>query len=100
MIVVRNVFQLKFGKSRDALALWREGREIIRRAGLPGGAARVLTDLAGPYYTLVIEHEFPSAAEWEAQSHQAMQHPEWQAWYQRFSPLVESGHREMFNLVE
>ena len=33
MIVVRNVFRLKFSQARQAVTLWREGREIMRRAG-------------------------------------------------------------------
>jgi len=35
MIVVRNVFQLKFGKAREALALWKEGRALFQRLGMP-----------------------------------------------------------------
>jgi hypothetical protein len=100
MIVVRNVFRLKFGKSKEALAMWKEGREIIRRAGLPGGAARVMTDVVAPFYTLVIEHEFASVADWETESHRAMQNAEWEGWYRRFAPLCESGYREIFNVVE
>jgi hypothetical protein len=100
MIVVRNVFQLKFGKTKEATALWKEGREIIKRPGVSGGAARVMTDLAAPFYTLVIENEFASAAEWESQSRRAMQESEWESWYQRFVPLCESGYREIFTVVE
>ena len=32
MIVVRNVFRLKFGKSREAVALLKEGIAIQKRA--------------------------------------------------------------------
>ena len=56
MILVRNVFQLKFGQSRDAVAAWKEGLAIAERAGVPRGRWRLLTDLAGPdFYTLVLE---------------------------------------------
>jgi hypothetical protein len=99
MIVVRNVFRLKFGKAKEALALWKEGREIAKRAGA-SGTPRVMTDLAAPFYTLVMENEFASLAEWERESQRVMQQSEWHDWYQKFLPLAESGYREIFTLVE
>jgi hypothetical protein len=48
MIVVRNVFQLKFGKAREALAVMKEGVAIQRRLAAEG-SARLLTDLTGPH---------------------------------------------------
>ena len=66
MIVVRNVFRLKFGKARDALALWKEGRQIAEKTG-SGGGMRAMTDLVGPFYTLVMEEQFESLAEMEKQ---------------------------------
>ena len=54
MILIRNVFRLKFGKAREAVALIKEGVAIQKRAGA-NFAARVLTDLTGPFYTVVLE---------------------------------------------
>ncbi|HEY3172246.1 MAG TPA: hypothetical protein VGK86_06655 [Thermoanaerobaculia bacterium] len=99
MIVVRNVFRLKFGKAKDALSVWKEGREIAKRAGV-SGTTRVMTDLAAPFYTLVMENEFASLAEWESESKRMTQQSEWHNWYQKFLPLAESGYREIFTLVE
>jgi hypothetical protein len=50
MIVIRNVFQLKFGKAREAIALMKEGREIEKRvmSGLEY-SSRILTDVTGPF---------------------------------------------------
>src|SRR5258706_14293865 len=31
MIVVRNIFRLKFGQARPAVALWKEGRDLMNR---------------------------------------------------------------------
>jgi len=36
MIVVRNVFQLKFGKAREALAVMKEGVAIQKRLSAAG----------------------------------------------------------------
>ena len=99
MIVVRNVFQLKFGKAREAVALWKEGAEIIRKGGGPG-PDRILTDLVGDFYTLVVETKAANLAEFEASFKKMPNSPEMQAWYQKFTPLVEGGHREIFNIVE
>ena len=98
MIVVRDVFQLKFGKAREAQALWREGSEFLRQ-GDKVKDLRILTDLAGgPYYTLVMETTYDSLADFEGEMGEAM-NDEWRAWYQRFVPLVEGGRREILNLV-
>ena len=50
------MFQLKFGKAREAVALMKESLAIQKRA-LAGVdfSARVLTDVTGPFYTLVLE---------------------------------------------
>ncbi len=100
MILVRDVFQLKFGKAREAVAVCKEGMEVWRRAGL-GSPLRILTDLAGPsYYTLVLESTFDNLAEYERQERAALAAEEWKRWYQTFVPLADSGHREIFTIVE
>jgi hypothetical protein len=99
MIVVRNVFQLKFGKAKDALALWKEGRQIAERTG-SGETMRAMTDLVGPFYTLVMEEQYPSLSDMEREMQSETGAEEWKGWYQKFVPLVESGYREVFTLIE
>jgi hypothetical protein len=100
MIVVRNVFQLKFGRAKEALDLWKQGAAIIHRA-LPGrGMTRILTDLVGQSYTLVVENSFDSLADFEKSSQALMANPEWRDWYPKFLPVAESAHREIFTVVE
>jgi hypothetical protein len=97
MIVVRDVFQLKFGKAREAQALWQEGREFMKSDKMKD--MRILTDLAGgPYYTLVMETTYDSLADFEGEMHDTM-NEDWRKWYQRFVPLVDGGRREIFNVV-
>src|SRR5437870_917058 len=65
MIVVRDIFQLKFGLAGQAIELWKQILEINRKLGY-GGTARMLTDLVGPaYYTLVLESTYASMGEFE-----------------------------------
>jgi len=96
MILVRDVFRLKFGKARDALVVWKEMGEYGRRTNRPG-SPRVMSDLVGPYYTMVMETTFPDLAAWEREMHGIMD-AEWRAIYQKFTPLVESGYREIFTI--
>jgi hypothetical protein len=95
MIVVRDVFQLHFGKSKEALILMREGRELERKMGYP--VSRLLTDVAGAYYTLVSESHFESLADFEKVMNFT---PEWREWFAKFTPLVREGRREIFRVVE
>ena len=99
MIVVRNVFQLKFGKAREAVALVKEGVAIQKRAGL-SFSSRVLTDLTGPFYTVVLEFTAPNLSAYESEAPRIMADKDFQTNYQKLVPLVESGHREVFTIVE
>ena len=98
MILVRNVFRLKFGKARDAKEAMKHLIAINRRLGF-AQETRVLTDVTGPFYTLVLEMSFPSMADLE-RGQATMSDAEWKDAYAKFVPLVESGHREIFSVVE
>ncbi len=98
MILVRDVFRLKFGKARDAKELVKEGARIAGKTGY--GAQRALMDVTGPYYTLVLESTHESLAAWEQGLKNTQAAGEWGAWYERFKPLAESGHREIFTVLE
>ena len=99
MILVRNVFQLKFGKAKEAVALLKEGIAIQKRAGAEMNQ-RIMTDLVGTFYTLVLELTVPSMSALEANMPKVWADKDWQAYYQKFIELVESGYREIFTIVE
>jgi hypothetical protein len=98
MILVRNVFQLKFGKAKEAKALAKENEALLKKHG---GAAsvRFLTDVTGEYYTFVMETTHENLADFEKSSTGVMGAKEFGEWYQKFTPLVESGRREIFSIV-
>jgi hypothetical protein len=98
MLLVRDVFQLRFGSAKDAKALLKERARIWSNAGLT--VPRQLMDLTGRYYTLVLESTFESLTEWEAAMRAVHGAREWAAWFEEFRPLVESGHREIFTVIE
>jgi hypothetical protein len=98
MILVRDVFRLRFGKAKEAKALWKEGAQIESKLGHE--PSRCMVDLTGQYYTFVMESTYQDLASFEQDMKKAMSSPEFSAWYQRFVPLVESGHREIFTLLD
>ncbi|MCB9892911.1 MAG: hypothetical protein H6839_00510 [Planctomycetes bacterium] len=100
MILIRDVFQLKFGKSKEAVAAWKEGLAMFEKAGMTGGQTRLLTDLVGNYYTLVFEAQFESLTAWEEMMKTHMGKQEWKDWHAKVLQYNESGHREIFNIVQ
>jgi hypothetical protein len=99
MIVVRNVFRLQFGKAKEAVGLWKEGLALGKKLGFQSKSNRVLTDLVGPFYTVVFENTFESLSDFENSAKALMPNPEWQAWYAKVSAVTESGYREVFNIA-
>ncbi len=96
MILVRDVFQLHFGKAKDAIAAIRKGASLFEGSS---STYRVLSDLTGPYYTLVLETTFTNLAEYEAMMQEETGRAEWQQWYAGFVPYLAGGHREIFTIV-
>lgn len=102
MIVVRDVFQIKYGRAKDAVSLWKEGRMFFAKAGFQSNS-RLLTDLVGESYTLVLETTWDNLTAYEASFAKMMSaefYEDWRKWYDKFVPLVDSGRREIFKLVE
>jgi len=98
MILVRDIFQLKFGKAREALELMKEGKAILKKADY--NVDRMLTDLTGPYYTLVMESTYDSLTAYDKSMASESMSEEWKKIYQKFVLLVESGRREIFTVVK
>jgi hypothetical protein len=99
MILVRNVFRVKFGQSKDAVAAMKENIELMKKSGFGGAQPRLLTDLVGPFYTVVLEMTFDSLADWETTMKTSMGGEEWKAVYAKFTALTEEGYREIFTIV-
>ena len=95
MIVVRTVIQAKFGKAAE---LARLSAEMNREVGEWPGAWRVLTDLSGPFDTVVLEIEVESLAAWEQARSQLFSQPAFQAAFSRIQELAEGGSTEYFTL--
>lgn len=99
MIVVRNVFRLKFGKAREMRQLWEEWKGLEVDLGTMRGY-RTLVDMTGESYTFVLENEFDSLSSFEQSMGQLFASPAWRNFYSKVTPLVESGYREIFQVVD
>ncbi len=94
MILVRAVFQAKYGKGNDLVELFKEGQKSWGELS----AFRILTDISGPFFTVVTEEEVESYAAWEENRGKIFSHPDFGDWFARMEPLVESGSREFYNV--
>ncbi len=94
MIVVRDVFQAKYGKADELVAIFMEARKDWPvEYGL-----KVLTDRSGPFFTVVTESEFENLGDWEETASRIFALPEFGRWFEKMMPLVESGRREFYNV--
>ena len=104
MVVARQVFQAKYGRGDELVALFQEFNTRMREAGETTPRFRILTDASGPFFTVVTEYEIESFADWEQEFRQMMaemmSQPEMQDWFSRMMELVESGRRDFYNIVE
>ena len=99
MILVREVFQLKFGKAKEAKAAWKEAAAILKKNNFP--PSRALTDVVGPYYTFILETAHKDLSAFEESNKNELGMKEFGEWYQnKFAPLVESGKREIFTILD
>jgi len=98
MIIVRDVFQLKYGTARPVKALMQESKKFMTPERQKN--SRVMFDLVGPAYTMVLENTYANISEWEKDMSSTFNEEEWKTWYPKFTPHVNSSYREIFTLLE
>jgi hypothetical protein len=100
MLVARQVFQARYGRGDDLVEVFQELNRRMQEEEDPGPRFRILTDASGPFFTVVTEVEVESLADWEGSFSKSMERPWMGEWAGRMIPLVESGSRQFFNIVE
>lgn len=96
MILVRTVFQAKFGKGGE---LAQAMAQSMQQAGSEGARWRVLTDLSsGPFDTVVLEGEASSLAEWEQRRAAMFSDPTFGENMARIADLIQSGRAELYTI--
>ena len=96
MILVRNVFQAKYGRGGELVALFKEANQ--KWPALANRQYRILTDLSGPFFTVVTEGELESLADFQRLSGEIFSQPGFGEWFARMQELVESGRREFYTI--
>ena len=101
MLVVRDVFQARYGRGDELVALFKEIAAYWEQSDNARAlqAFRILTDASGPFFTVVTEIEIESFAVWPEFMAAEFALPQFADWFARMMPLVESGRREFYNLV-
>ncbi|MGH2543747.1 MAG: hypothetical protein ACRDIB_13165 [Ardenticatenaceae bacterium] len=98
MILVRFVCQATFGKASEVVAGFKQSGEITRTLVGPNVRGRILTDLSGPFDTVVQEIEVESLAEWERLRTAIFSNPEFQEVESALPNLIESGQTEYYTI--
>ena len=96
MILVRDVFQAKYGQGGDLVTLFKEVKEKWPESANYG--YRILTDASGPFFTVVTETEVASLAAWERLIAEVFSLPQFGEWFARMTPLVDSGRRDFYTI--
>ncbi len=95
MILVRDVFKVRFGHMDEVLAALEEAR-----ANYPDRATtlRVLTDISGNMFTLVFETKAESVDAHREAMMASFEDPEMAKMMGTMGQYFESGHREYYNI--
>lgn len=100
MIVVLNVYRIKYEKAEKALSLWREGIAISSLTNDNQVEIRLLTDSLGTYFTIMIEVTADSLEAYDEWTREVLGNREYGSWYQEFVNLTVGRYREVFNLID
>ncbi|MBE7171535.1 MAG: hypothetical protein INR73_13150 [Williamsia sp.] len=96
MMIERNEFRIKFGKMKEAKTLWLQIIQVLKPE--LDAKLRLLTDLTGPAYTLVLESELKDFQEL------TLQQEKWKAssrvaeLYRQFIEVCNSSERTLYTL--
>jgi hypothetical protein len=97
MILVRQTFQASFGNGGALARAMVENSQAVA-ATLGERRWRVLTDLSGPFDTVVLEIEAASLADWEHVRGQLFASPELAASMASTAALIVSGSSALYTI--
>lgn len=98
MIQVRDVFQVKFGKSDQAVALFSRLPALSPAYAGAGVHYHLLSDISGPMFTLVTEIMVPNLGEWERLRDDLFSRSDFSDWFREFQLLVDAGRRQFYQV--
>ncbi|MFI5135156.1 MAG: hypothetical protein ACHQD9_04845, partial [Chitinophagales bacterium] len=87
-----NIFHLQFGKAKDSLAIWNEILDEVQNVG--GPPLRMMTDIVGPSYTLIIEATHQRLTDISPKIEFWFGNEKLKSLHQKFMPLVANAERD------
>jgi hypothetical protein len=98
MVLVRIVLQVKWGQMQQVVENLKAEAGLMRRIMGPDVRSRILTDLSGPFFTLVQEIEVENLAAWEKLRAKIFSDPDFQKSQFTRQELFESGSQEFYTI--
>lgn len=95
MILVRMVFQAKFGKAGELASAFKA---FGSSGAMPSANVRVLTDLSGPFDTVVQELEFESVDAYQRAQAAMFADPKARDIMGKTGELIVGGHKEYYTI--
>ena len=93
MPVERDVFHANHGQGDELVAVLRESKPL---RDVRGVKHRILTDVAGSFFTVVLELEWPDQVPLSVTHEALFSKPEFVEWFSCVVPLTDSGWRELY----
>jgi len=96
MIVVHNEFQVEPSKIKATEAA-KAAQAVIAKMGHK--PARILTDVTGPFYTIMFEAEFESLTAMEQMMTSVMSNKDFQKAYEPLRDSIRTGSRRILKVI-
>jgi len=96
MLIERNEFRIKFGKMKEAKAIWMEICQAIKSD--KDIRCRMLTDITGPAYTLVVETELRDFIHIGLNTYKWMINKQITELYGQFTELCDGSNRTLYHV--
>jgi hypothetical protein len=101
MIIERLVFRARFGQGDTIVKSFRDWQS--RLAADFGTPIRILVDVTGPQFTVVVEIEYRDLAhfdELQRREQEMYGGTDFETWFAEWAAVTESGVRELYRVVE
>lgn len=95
MYLIREVFQAKPGKAKDLVKMFKQAGPHLEKAG-EFKNMKVMTDVVGSYWTVVIESETDNIGGFFTNMRSATMSDEVKNIMKGYMECVAGGHREIF----
>jgi hypothetical protein len=94
MNLARQVFHVRFGESGATVELLQE---LLDRF-MPSTSGRILTDISGRDFMVVLEYEAENLMAWEQLRQRVYSDPDFGEWFGRFSGYVKTSFTELYTI--